>query len=347
VTLTTSEGTGGRPTGGQVAKYEAWLSERLSIVEDDPANRPIRIVLEGPSGEPWGSWPAKTEGLTEAIHRCVVSLGEELPKGTHAGKIIAYSDSGSILSTLPVNVSGKSIAASSQASEAVSLQRAMALAVANMQTVTEVMKEQLERAAARETDLAESVMTLTNGLHEMLGKSVTYQLDLEKEAGRQRRLDLMTEKLAPMIEVAAGLLGMFLERRMGGALSGASTAVDSPPAVAPAPPAAPLPPPEPSAPPAAPLPPPEPPAPPAAPPRDLPSSEELNSAEVASLSAAGAFGGGARKEAPPAAPLPRVTHPEPSADLASFDAQRSLGGSRKGRKPVKTPAPQGKARGRG
>lgn len=328
MTLTTSEGTGGRPTGGQVAKYEAWLSERLSIVEDDPANRPIRIVLEGPSGEPWGSWPAKTEGLTEAIHRCVVSLGEELPKGTHAGKIIAYSDSGSILSTLPVNVSGKSIAASSQASEAVSLQRAMALAVANMQTISDVMKDQLERAAAREAELADSVMTLTNGLHEMLGKSVTYQIDIEKETGRQRRLDVMTEKLAPMLDLAAGLLGVYIERHMTGKVAAPEAA--PPPAVAP------------PAPPAAPLPPMAPPAPPAA-----PSSEELNSAEVASLSAAGAFGGGAHKEAPPAAPLPRVAPPEPSADLASFDAQRSLGGSCKGRKPVKTPAPKGKARGRG
>lgn len=303
-----------------MAKYEAWLDERLSIVEDDPANRPIRIVLEGPSGEAWGSWPAKTEGLKEAIHRCVVALGEELPKGTHSGKIIAYSDSGGCLSTLPVNVSGKSVASSTQGSEAVSLQRAMALAVANMQTISDVMKDQLERAAAREAELADSVMTLTNGLHEMLGKSVTYQIDIEKEAGRQRRLDVMTEKLAPMLDLAAGLLGVYIERHMTG-----KTEAASPPAVAPpAQPAAPLPPPDP---PAQPLPPMAPPAQPAAPPAS-PSSEALNSAEVASLSASGAFGGGATKKPSPAAP---------NSNLVSFDAQRSLGGSRKGRK---APAPK-------
>lgn len=320
-----------------MAKYEAWLDERLSIVEDDPANRPIRIVLEGPSGEAWGSWPAKTEGLKEAIHRCVVALGEELPKGTHSGKIIAYSDSGGCLSTLPVNVAGKSVASSTQGSEAVSLQRAMALAVANMQTISDVMKDQLERAASREADLADSVLTLTNGLHEMLGKSVTYQIDIEKEAGRQRRLDVMTEKLAPMLDLAAGLLGVYIERHMTGKV--VAPEASPPPAVAsPAPPAAPLPPMAPPAPPA---------APPAAPPRDLPSSEELNSAEIASLSASGAFGGGARKEAPLAASLPRVAPPEPSANLASFDAQRSLGGSCKGRKPIKTPAPKVKGKTRG
>lgn len=316
-----------------MAKYEAWLDERLSIVEDDPANRPVRIVLEGPSGEAWGSWPSKTEGLKEAIHRCVVALGEELPKGTHSGKIIAYSDSGGCLSTLPVNVSGKSVASSTQGSEAVSLQRAMALAVANMQTISDVMKDQLERAAARETELADSVMTLTNGLHEMLGKSVTYQIDIEKEAGRQRRLDVMTEKLAPMLDLAAGLLGVYIERHMTGKAS-APQEVANPPAVAPpAPPAAPLPPPEPPAPP---LPPMAPPAPPAAPPAS-PSSEELNSAEVASLSAAGAFGGGAPKKPSPAAPLPSPEPPTPNSNLVSFDAQRSLGGSCKGRK---TPAPK-------
>ena len=286
-----------------MAKFEAWLDERLSIVEDDPANRPIRIVLEGPSGEAWGSWPAKTEGLKEAIHRCVVSLGEELPKGTHSGKIIAYSDSGGCLSTLPVNVSGKSVAASSQASEAVSLQRAMALAVANLQTTSEMMKDQLERSASREADLADSVLTLTSGLHEMLGKSVTYQIDIEKEAGRQRRLDVMTEKLAPMLDLAAGLLGVYIERHMAGKSSAASAPADptdslpssSPPSDQLPPPAAPAPPVAPVAPPAAPAPPvaaPAAPAPPVAPPAD----------------------------------------PAPPTDLASFDAQRSLGGSRKGRK---------------
>ena len=307
-----------------MAKFEAWLDERLSVVEDDPANRPIRIVLEGPSGEAWGSWPAKTDGLKEAIHRCVVALGEELPKGTHSGKIIAYSDSGGCLSTLPVNVSGKSIAASSQASEAVSLQRAMALAVANLQTTSEMMKDQLERSAARGADLADSVLTLTSGLHEMLGKSVTYQIDIEKEAGRQRRLDVMTEKLAPMLDLAAGLLGVYIERHMTGKTSAPQEAA-TPPAVAPpAPPAAPLPPPEPPAPP---LPPMAPPAPLAAPPA-LPNSEALNSAEVASLSAAGAFGGGAPKKPLPAAPLPPPEPPTPNSNKGRKTPAPKKGGRR-------------------
>ena len=246
-----------------MSRFESWISDRLNIVESDPACRVVRFVLEGPTGEVFGSWPASLETLRESVHKAIVTLGEELPKGAHACKLIAYSDSGGVLSSLPSTVTGKSVAATTAASEAISLQRAMALAVGNMQTLSTLLSEQTAKAHEREETLAANVLELTNGLHEMLQRSVATQLQIEKEQGRQRRLDALLDKLTPGIELLVGVGAAYVDQRFGGG----GTVADLPPA-APSPPAAPpAPPSPPAAPPAPPSPPAAPPAPPSPPPK--------------------------------------------------------------------------------
>lgn len=190
-----------------MAKFETWLEMNLTLV--DGGASAVKIVLEGPDGSAWGTWPREFPNLVQSIAGMLAALREELPRGRHAAKLIALSSDGMQLSCLPVTVTGASEQATNAAEQQLTAQRANALFLANVEKAQAGMMTILQHTSELVSQVVEANRNLTADAERSKQERDEGRIRLMREEGKQRRLDEVATKVLPIVELGLGLLTEF------------------------------------------------------------------------------------------------------------------------------------------
>jgi hypothetical protein len=128
---------------------------------------------------------------------------DELPKGAHQFRVVAYDPTGKQLAELPQTVQGRSKDASTAGSNAIAAQRANHMAVDTLVLANTVTQQQLSQVAASNSDLHDDVTQLISTVND---------LRLSNEDMLLKRLefeDKMAHK-AKVFEAIEGAIGQLL-----------------------------------------------------------------------------------------------------------------------------------------
>lgn len=187
-----------------MAKFETWLDMNLTLVDGGAVV--TKVTLEGPDGTTWGTWSRDFPNLATSISGMLGSLREELPKGRHSAKLLAWADDGTQLSCFPITVTGSSEAAAEGAQNHLVAQRANALFLANVEKMQAGMMSMLAHTNEVASEIAEANRNLNADMERSRAERDEGRMRAIREEGRQRRLDQMADKFLPLIEIALGML---------------------------------------------------------------------------------------------------------------------------------------------
>jgi hypothetical protein len=185
-------------------KFETWLDMTLALVDGGAAA--VKITLEGPDGSTWGTWNREHTNLVASIAGMMAALREELPKGKHSAKLLAWASDGTQLSLFPVTLVGASDAATEGAQNQLVAQRANALFLSNVEKMQAGMMSMLTHTSDVAQQIAEANRNLSMDIEKSRIERDEGRIKALREEGKQRRLDQLTEKLMPMFELAVGVL---------------------------------------------------------------------------------------------------------------------------------------------
>jgi hypothetical protein len=319
-----------------MAHYEDWLVEQSATITEvgNGSVRASRITLEL-SGQVYGTWAASLPNLSDTVRTAIVRVQEELPRGQHPADLIATDDAGQAVARLPLTIKGTNSAASSPSDGIVAMQRGVTVLVGNFEAANSTLQRQIELLGKQSEAYLGQNVQLIDALQGLMSAKSSEQLELARVQANIARWDALFAKLLPMIgpvlELGAGVLASKL-------------------------PAGP-----PEDPEQAPLPPP---APPLVPPLVPPPAPTPALCPVLVCSSCGcpsscSWGQEHLNFCPSCGfPNPDPVHgetfkavldgaePEPVSDLAAFDAQRSLGGSKAKRAKPDRRAPKETDRGK-
>lgn len=190
-----------------LAKFETWLEMNLLLVDDGAALQ--KIVLEGPDGTVWGTWPREFPNLAQSITGMLGSLRDELPKGKHSAKLIALGSDGTQLSCYPMTVVGASDSAHEAAQNQLTAQRANAMFLANVEKAQAGMMTIMQHTSDMVSAVVEANRNLTADAERFKNERDEGRLRVLREEGKQRRLDEVAAKVLPLVELGLGLLSEF------------------------------------------------------------------------------------------------------------------------------------------
>jgi hypothetical protein len=186
-----------------------WLRMQAGEVRED-GGQATTIVLEGADGTTWGTWtnfgPSKVESVGEAIQGALRIFSEELPTGKHKVKLVALDGTEQRqFAVLPLTVAGRSSGAAAASTEALGMQRAVALSVQNFEAMTSGLRHENERLRERNDELMDSSHALMTKLLEVEGTMSGLLRDDRREALREARMSELWGEIKPMIEVGLAL----------------------------------------------------------------------------------------------------------------------------------------------
>lgn len=193
-----------RLNGETMSRFDNWLDLQLRLVDDGVAC--ATIILEGPDGSPWGTWPSRFPNLGDSIDGIMSSFARELPRGKHACKLLALASDKTQISVYPMTVVGASQEATDSVQQQLTLQRAASLFIAN----AERSQKGLETMLTRTAEIAESVCranaVLTDELTKLRESTSKERHEFMREEGKQQRMNGLMTQLGPLLELAGGVL---------------------------------------------------------------------------------------------------------------------------------------------
>lgn len=191
-----------------MARFDAWLDMQLRLVDDGAIVS--TIVLEGPDGAPWGTWPRGFPALAESIEGIIGSLARELPRGKHACRLVSLSSDKAQLSAFPLVVVGGNSDASEATAQAMNQQRATALALANLERAQKGMDTLMIRTAELTEQVCKANDSLYRELDDLRRRTESQRTESAREQGKQDRLNALFERVAPLLDVAMGLASQWV-----------------------------------------------------------------------------------------------------------------------------------------
>jgi hypothetical protein len=188
-----------------MSRVEAWLASQKAILAVDSSHAD-KIALEGPDGNIWGKWPVGLPELVSAIEQAITTIGEELPSGRHACKLIAIDAQGAQVSVMPRIIHGKSSAAATAASETRALQQATSNAIRNNEEQVLGLRNENERLRARLDEEMAVKFDLLDKLSQVA--YATHDLALREKTAEQKHeiWKELIEKMGPGLEVLGGAI---------------------------------------------------------------------------------------------------------------------------------------------
>lgn len=190
-----------------MAKFEIWLEMNLRTIDGGAATQ--KVTLEGPDGNTWGTWPRDFPEMAQSITGILAALREELPKGKHGSKLFAWAADGTQLSCFPITICGASDAATEGAQNRLMAERANAMFLANVEKQNAGMIAMMKHTADVAEHLIEANRTLTADAERSKADREESRIRILREEGKQQRLNEMTSRIMPLVELA---LGVFAER---------------------------------------------------------------------------------------------------------------------------------------
>lgn len=187
-----------------MARFDAWLEMQLRTVDDGAVCS--QVILEGPDGTPWGTWLRSFPSMDASIEGLLASYSRELPRGKHACKLVAVSADKTQLGVFPMTISGASQEATESVQTQLTQQRSNALFIANAERSQKGLETMLTRTAELAEQICRANATLSQQLEELRASTSKERQETMREEGRQERLNAMTEKLGPLLDLAGGLI---------------------------------------------------------------------------------------------------------------------------------------------
>lgn len=187
-----------------MARFDAWLEMQLRTVDDGAVCS--QVILEGPDGTPWGTWSRSFPSIDTSIEGLLASYSRELPRGKHPCKLVAVSADKTQLGVFPMTISGASQEATESVQTQLTQQRSNALFIANAERSQKGLETMLTRTAELAEQICRANATLSQQLEELRASTSKERQETMREQGRQERLNAMTEKLAPLLDLAGGVV---------------------------------------------------------------------------------------------------------------------------------------------
>ncbi len=190
-----------------MSRLTEWVDMQCRLVQHGGTVAIFR--LKGPDETVYGTWPVGLEHIADAISTTIGMLGDELPKGRHGYMLHAYDADGGEVSTLPVGVEGRSSAATSAASEQLTLQKATSAAIFNANVLNEGLRKQLESSNQQLGELCENNAILIDRITTMAATNAARDIeDMRKDALN----DALVAICAAVKQHAEPLLAFALEK---------------------------------------------------------------------------------------------------------------------------------------
>lgn len=186
-------------------RLSQWLDLQQRLINAGVAASQIR--LEGPDSTPWGTWPIDLEDLPGTIRLAMTTLGEELPNGRHAARLIALDGEGNQLSVLPRAITGHCAMATSHASESVTYAKASAMVQQTAEQALLSLTNRAESAETRALELSEAVLALVQTVTEMQADGLDQELKRQESAAKADAFRMIgksiAESLGPLTAIFA------------------------------------------------------------------------------------------------------------------------------------------------
>jgi hypothetical protein len=214
-----------------MAKFEMWLDMNMQLVDNGAVLS--KVVLEGPDGTVWGTWPRSFARLAESITGMIGALRDELPKGKHGAKLLALAEDGTQLSCFPLTVVGVSDTAVDQAQQQLSWQRSNALYLANVEKLNHAILASMEHNSQIAAKIMQANQRLSEDAERSKAERDDSRIRVLREEGAQKRLNEMAAQVLPLVPLGLELLTDFaqdwlLKRRTNRQLSEADSSRAAP-----------------------------------------------------------------------------------------------------------------------
>jgi hypothetical protein len=191
-----------------------WVLNQLRTVDGDKGFRAAKICFERPDGSIVETWSTDTTNLDTEIADRLAAQSEELPTGPHPYKMVAYGPDNVQMSELPQTLRGRCRDATGAATEAMAMQRAVALTLENAQSAVVLLRQECERRADREAVLQEDLAAALNKVHEISSNNFEQELRFQQFMRSSARMDQFIENMSavftPLLTMAVEKYGPML-----------------------------------------------------------------------------------------------------------------------------------------
>lgn len=179
---------------------EEWLQQYRGLVEADGRNYPT-VKAEGNDSTIWGTWPTSTNG--EVIDRYLGALGQDLPTGHHAFKLVVLDSTGKQVAALPRTVHGSSREA--KQAQQTSLDQAKAHSILATATESAVNSAIAQRDILEKKyfESIEHVGTLVETCIDLARRAELREAEQEARIAHHMAMTALAEKAGPLFELAA------------------------------------------------------------------------------------------------------------------------------------------------
>ena len=172
------------------ARIENWIQAQRRMVGPD-AVCVATVMLIGPDGDAWGTWPIDQEELTKEIQALIDVQGEERPSGVYPCKLVGLDEHKNQIALLPIRIHGRAAGAIGQGGEAISMQRATGLAVGTLEQVIMTQGNHVETLAKMNESLIEDRAILLEEFNKQQSVNLDVELRMREWERRMQREDMI------------------------------------------------------------------------------------------------------------------------------------------------------------
>lgn len=191
----------------------SWLKEQQTVVEVSGRHaESLRLV--GPDEQVWQQWPIDAEGLDEQVERMMNALGEQMPTGKHRGMLVVTDNKGDQYSAFPVVFHGRNTAASSAAQETRTLQQSTSIAIANLENVIEIQRNELTRMGQQVEEMRENEQAIIEVLNEYRTQNLEVDLMMREYEDKKESRENFQRFATPMLMQLTQTLGPALAAKV-------------------------------------------------------------------------------------------------------------------------------------
>lgn len=176
-----------------------WVRLQKLTWNSDLGSKAASIAIESHEGAKVHEFDVTLSDLPLILSDALQLQAEELPKGSHAFRLVAYDDKHVQLSELHQTIKGRSADASNPGNEQITQARAASMNVNNAASAAALLRQENERLSARNNDHVENEAMLIDKLNEMQASNFAAQLTLEESHRRWERQDKMLEGITQLL----------------------------------------------------------------------------------------------------------------------------------------------------
>jgi hypothetical protein len=183
-----------------------WLRFQQVTWQSDAGAKAVEIALERPDGERVALFDVNRANLAQIVTDCLVMQGDELPIGSHPYRLVSYDAEHKQLAELPQTVRGRNRDATSAASDAMAMQKAVAQSLRNLESVAQLNEQFQTRLAETLDGERDNTNALLDMNRQLRDNNLEADLRLRQFEKREERIDKMLELVGGVFTLVAPAL---------------------------------------------------------------------------------------------------------------------------------------------